>query len=207
MTKNKFNWVKWVSEIQAIAQSGLTYSINEFDKRRYLRLSEIISELAAYCSDNLSDEVEKVFLLETGYPTPKIDVRSFILQEGKVLLVKERSDGLWTLPGGWADINESPSEAVIRETKEETGYNVSVIKLLALWDKLKHDHPPQWPHSYKCFFHCEIVSGKEEENLEIAEQGFFNLNALPPLSTHRVTKKQLSCLYDLVAKPQPTRFD
>jgi ADP-ribose pyrophosphatase YjhB (NUDIX family) len=135
----------------------------------------MIAELAAHCSDNELHEVINIFSLEKGYATPKIDVRAVILKDGKLLLVKERSDSLWTLPGGWADVNESPSEAVIRETREETGYQVSTIKLLALWDKLKHDHPLQWPHAYKCFFHCDIVSGEPSSTLEISDQDFFNL--------------------------------
>ena len=206
MTKN-MKWLQWVSEIQAIAQSGLAYCANEFDKERYIRLEEIITELAAYCSEHQLEDITNMFSLEKGYATPKIDVRSFILKDNQLLLVKERSDGLWTLPGGWADINESPSEAVVRETKEETGYDVSPIKLLALWDKLKHDHPPQWPHAYKCFFYCQIISGKPNKNLEIAEQAFFDLNNLPLLSTHRVTKKQLNRLHELVITPQETQFD
>lgn len=207
MTKSNFNWLKWISEIQAIAQSGLSYSINEFDKQRYQRLREIIAELTAHCSENSLNNVEKLFALEKGYATPKIDVRSYILKDDKLLLVKERADGLWSLPGGWADVNESPSEAVVRETKEETGYDVSAIKLLALWDKLKHEHPPQWPHTYKCFFYCEIRSGEAKENIEISELNFFDLNKLPPLSTDRVTATQLARLHELVMKPQATEFD
>jgi len=157
MVGNQFDWLRWISEIQAISQSGLAYSSNEYDKERYIRLSEIVAELAAHCSNNSCDDIANIFSLEKGYATPKIDVRSFILKEDKLLLVKESSDGLWTLPGGWADVNESPSEAAIRETKEETGYNVSAIKLLALWDKQKHDHPPRWPHVYKCFFSLQNI--------------------------------------------------
>lgn len=207
MSVINFNWLKWVSEIQAIAQSGLTYSHNEFDKERYMRLREIIAELAAHCSGNDMNSIANMFSLEKGYATPKIDVRAFTIRDGQLLLVKERSDGLWTLPGGWADVNESPSEAVIRETLEETGYNVSAKKLLALWDKLKHDHPPQWPHTYKCFFHCEIVSGEAKANTEISELSFFDLNHLPPLSTHRVTQKQILKLFELVMNPTETLFD
>lgn len=95
-------------------------------------------------------------------------------------MVKERADGLWSLPGGWADINESPSQATIREVKEETGFDVVTLKLLALWDKLKHDHPVQWPHTYKCIFHCEIIGGKETENIEVSDIKFFKLAELPP---------------------------
>lgn len=207
MTNDQFNWLKLISEIQAIAQSGLAYSNNEFDKERYKKLNTITAELTAHYSKNPLDDVEYLFSLEKGYATPKIDVRAFILKDDKLLLVKERNDGLWTLPGGWADVNESPSEAVIRETKEETGFNVAAIKLLALWDKLKHGHPPQWPHTYKCFFQCDILSGTATENLEISELAFFDIKNLPPLSTPRVTAKQLIRLYELVVNPQPTQFD
>lgn len=207
MPSHETHWIKWISEIQAIAQNGLTFSNNEFDKERYMKLMGISAEIAAHYSTTSQNRIHKMFAQETGYATPKLDVRAFILKDNKLLLAKERSDGLWTLPGGWADINESPSAAVIRETKEETGYDVSALKLLALWDKLKHDHPPQWPHAYKCFFHCKIISGTPTINIEISELDFFDINNLPPLSTHRVTAKQLVRLYDLVHKPESTQFD
>jgi ADP-ribose pyrophosphatase YjhB (NUDIX family) len=207
MNNESFQWLKWLSEMQALAQSGLTYASNEFDKERYLKLTATVAELAAHCTDKNVDTIKKIFSLQEGYATPKVDVRAYILQKGKVLLVKERSDDLWALPGGWVDVNESPAEAVIREVKEETGYDVSAVKLLALWDKLKHDHPPQWPHTYKCFFYCTIVGGKAQENLEISAVDFFALSHLPPLSTDRVTEKQLQQLYTLIAEDQPTQFD
>ena len=207
MKKDSFNWLSWISEIQAIVQSGLTYTENAFDKERYLRLRAITAEITAHCSGNQAGDIEAIFSLETGYATPKIDVRSFILKDNKILLVRERADGLWTLPGGFADVNETPSTAVIRETKEEAGYVVSVLKLLALWDKFKHEHPPHWPHIFKCFFHCEILSGGAIENIETSEQDFFDINHLPALSTPRVTASQLTRLHDLVLHPQATQFD
>ena len=207
MAENNFRWLQWISELQALAQAGLTYSTNEFDKERYVRLRELAAELAAQCSDHSLNEVKNIFLLEKGYATPKVDVRSFALKDNKLLLVKERSDGFWSLPGGWADVNESPSEAVIRETKEETGYDVSAIKLLALWDKLKHDHPLQWPHAYKCIFYCKIVAGEATANLEISDVEFFDFDNLPPLSTHRVTARQIALLHELVLQDRPTQFD
>ncbi|KTC90850.1 NUDIX hydrolase [Fluoribacter dumoffii] len=207
MSKNDFSWLKYITEIQAIAQNGLTYSTNEFDKERYLRLREIAAECMAYYSDSSLAEIKEIFSIEKGYATPKIDVRAFILQNNKLLLVKERADGLWTLPGGWAETNESAAESVIREAKEETGFDVSVIRLLALWDKQKHEHPLQWPHTYKCFFHCEIMSGEAQENLEIAEIDFFDPAHLPPLSTPRVTSKQITRLYELVYSSDKTLFD
>lgn len=205
------NWLKWISEIQAIAQSGLHYSENKFDIERFKQLRHIAAEMAACCSGGDSHEIEKNFALEAGYATPKIDVRAFILKDNRLLLVKERMDGRWSLPGGWVDVNLSPSEAIIKEVKEEAGYEVSVIRLLALWDKLKHEHPPEWPHAYKCFFLCEILAehatADASPNIEIADQAFVDLNQLPELSTSRVTKNQILRLFKLATNPQPTQFD
>lgn len=207
MIKQDNSWFKLLSELQAIAQNGLTYTENAFDRERYVRLREIAAELIANHSEKSREEIAFIFSNEQGYATPKVDVRAFVLQNEKLLLVKERSDGLWTLPGGWADINQSPSEAAIRETKEESGYDVAVVRLLALWDKQKHDHPLQWPHIYKCFFHCEIIGGEQEENLEIEEIGFFDIKQLPPLSTDRVTQNQILHLHKLVFTTDRTVFD
>lgn len=201
------NIIKWISEVQAIAQNGLTFANNEFDKERYARLRHISFELAANISTYSVNTIENLFCHEMGYATPKLDVRAFILKDNQLLLVKERSDGLWTLPGGFADVNESPAESVVRETLEESGYTVKPIKLLALWDKFKHDHPMQLPHIYKCFFHCEITGGSALENIEIAEIDFFDIAKLPDLSIHRVTQKQILSLYQMVLNPGPTVFD
>lgn len=200
-------WLKLIAEIQAISQSGLTFTENEFDVERYERLTQISAELAASCTDKSVNEINEIFKLEKGYATPKVDVRSFVLKDDKVLLVKERQDGLWTLPGGFADVTETPSQAVIRETKEESGYEVEVIKLLALWDKLRHDHPLHWPHIYKCFFHCKHIGGGAQENIEISEIDFFPMDKIPPLSTPRVTETQLRNLYKMVQAGGPTEFD
>lgn len=197
MDKNK-QCLLWVSEIQALAQSGLAYTTSEFDTERFHRLLEIASEMAANMSQLATDDVHKMFTMQAGYATPKIDIRSFSLENDKILLVRERADNRWTLPGGFADINEPPSQAVIRETKEEAGYDVTPKSLLAFWDILKHNYPLQWPHIYKCVFHCEITGGKPMANLEISEIAFFGVNELPELSTPRITKKQLTTLYELV---------
>lgn len=199
--------LKWISRIQAIAQTGLTYCQDPFDKQRYLELLAIASEMAAVHSTSNAKEIYDFFLKEQGYATPKIDVRAFIIENDKLLLVRERCDNLWSLPGGWADVNESPSEVVIKEVKEEAGYNVSVVRLLALWDKLKHDHPPQWPHAYKCFFQCKIEGGTPQENLEISDIAFFSFDNLPELSIDRVTKNQLIKLREIVINQLPTAYD
>lgn len=199
--------LKWISEIHAISQNGLAYSKNEFDIERYNQLDLVAKEMAAYFSDKNMDDINHFFSLDKGYATPKLDVRAFILKDDKLLLAKERSDNLWTLPGGWVDINESPSESVVREVLEETGFEVKVTRLLALWDKLKHDHPPQWPHTYKIFFLCEIISGEMKENLEISEIKFFSMDRLPDLSSHRVTYKQIKRLHELALHTEITAFD
>lgn len=207
MKASSTTWLKAISDIQAIAQAGLTYSEGPFDQQRYQQLLIIASELASHCTNQTSEQIHSFFSLEKGYQTPKIDVRAVILKDEHILLVKERSDERWALPGGWVDVNESPSESVIREVLEETGYQASALKLLAFWDKQKHDHPPEWPHAYKCFFHCDILSGRPKENLEISAIDFFSFQKLPPLSTPRVTEKQLHRLKELVDNPQETQFD
>lgn len=201
-------WLLWLSELQALAQCGLAYTKSDFDKARFIRTIEMAAEMTAEITQNPPDLVKDMFTLEKSvYATPLVDIRSFVLKEDKLLLVKERSDELWTLPGGFADVNESPSEAVIRETLEESGFLVKPKSLLALWDKLKHDHPLEWPHIYKCIFHCELISGEPQPNIEISEIDFFSMDNLPSLSTPRITQKQLETLYAAVKNSQPTLYD
>ncbi len=200
-------WLNWISEALALTQAGLAYTQSEFDVERYTRLRTMLFELTAEINHCSSESIQAHFELEKGYPTPKVDVRAFVLKQDKVLLVKERADMMWSLPGGWVDINHSPAECAIKETFEETGFHVAVKKLLALWDKQKHDHPPQWPHIHKYFFHCEILSGSPTPNIEISDIDFFELNHLPPLSTPRVTEKQILRLYQLIPHDIPTAFD
>ena len=208
MSLDPKQWLMWISEIQALSQSGLTYTSNEFDQERYTKLTLLSAEMAAAASHNDFDFIHPLFsIVPKTYATPRVDIRSFVLQHDKVLLVRERADGLWTLPGGFADVNESPSEAVIRETLEESGYLVEPCSLLAVWDKLKHAHPLEWPHIYKCIFHCNLISGEPKINLEISDIDFFSMSDIPALSTPRITLDQLHTLYELVANPQLTVFD
>ena len=130
---------------------------------------------------------------EFGYATPKVDVRAFIVEDGKVLLVRENQDnGRWTLPGGWADVNESPAESVVREVEEESGYVVETKGLLAVLDREKQGHVPLFPyHVYKLFFHCSIIGGSPKANFESSECEFFDVEALPELSVSRVLETQI----------------
>ncbi len=207
MDKKPFLWLDWISEASALVQAGLTYTENEFDTERYNRLRAMLAELTAEVVHHPAKEIESLFSFEKGYPTPKLDVRAFVLRNNQLLLARERADNCWSLPGGWVDINHSPAESAIKETLEETGFQVQVVKLLAVWDKQKHDHPPQWPHIHKYFFHCEILSGMPKPNIEISEIDFFPIDKLPPLSTPRVTEKQILRLYELIPHDIPTAFD
>jgi ADP-ribose pyrophosphatase YjhB (NUDIX family) len=196
----RMNTLTLARELEAIAQTGLHFTEDPYDRERYERLRKIAAELLADSSHVSADDVYEWSKAEFGYATPKVDVRAFILSEGKVLLIREDvDDGRWTLPGGWADVNESPSEAVIREVEEESGYVVEPRCLLAVLDREKQGHVPPFPyHVYKMFFHCEITGGSPRPNLESSESDFFTIGSLPELSESRVLASQLRVFYKAV---------
>jgi ADP-ribose pyrophosphatase YjhB (NUDIX family) len=205
-------WLDWVRRLQAIAQSGLAYAEDPYDIERYEQVRRIAAEIAASRSEASVDRVEGLFCKERGYATPKLDIRAVVLDEkGAVLLVKEKEDGLWTLPGGWVDVGESPSEAAQREVKEETGYEVRAERLLALWDRDKHPHPPLPFHVYKLYFECELLGGEPlAASTETEEVGFFPTDALPELSLGRVTPRQIERLFEQATDNErggPAEFD
>ena len=189
----------WVRRLQAIAQSGLTYAKDSYDVERYQQIRRIAAEIASSPSRTTADSVAALFSEESGYATPKLDIRAVVLdEEEKVLLVREREDGLWTLPGGWVDVGESPSESVEREVKEESGYAVRAVRLLALWDRDKHGHPPMPFHVYKLYFLCELSGGSPlAASTETDGVGFFSKDALPELSLGRVLPRQIEKLIHL----------
>lgn len=181
-----------IREIRAIAQTGLHYTRDPFDQQRFERLQEIAAQLYSHFSDASPAEVERFFIPETGYATPKVDLRACIVKDGRVLLVRERSDQLWTLPGGWADQNESPREGITREVKEESGFDVSIENLYAVKDRDRHPYQPKYPHSiFKLFFTGTLTGGQAKPNTEISEIDFFPPDQLPPLSTDRVLKQDI----------------
>jgi ADP-ribose pyrophosphatase YjhB (NUDIX family) len=202
-------WLDWAKQLQAIAQTGLTYAASPYDVERYEQVRHIAAEMVADRSDLPLIRVLDLFTQDTGYATPKVDVRAVIFHNGSILLVRERSDGRWTLPGGWADVGEAPSECVVRETKEETGYVVQVRKLLAVFDRSKHPHEPPFPfHVYKMFFLCEIAAGQATRNAEIDEIGFFTRDVIPPLSLTRITPEQIDRMFAHQQHADwPTDFD
>lgn len=202
------DWLGWARRLQAIAQSGLAYSPNQYDLERYEAVREIASEMMAHGSAGAVAPIRNLFAGQTGYATPKVDVRGVIFRADRILLVLEREDGGWTLPGGWADVNESPAEATQREVREESGYEVRAAKLLAVYDRNRHGHPPIPFHAYKLFFLCESIGGSPAASHETAGVDWFAEDALPPLSTSRVTAAQIHRFFEHFRHPQwPTDFD
>ncbi|MCB9419244.1 MAG: NUDIX hydrolase [Ardenticatenaceae bacterium] len=201
-------WLEWAQNLQAIAQAGLTYTEGAYDRERYKAIQRIAAEILAGHTDASVDKIADLLAQESGYATPKIDVRGVIFQDNAILLVKERADGLWTLPGGWADVNESPSQCVEKEIWEESGYRATAVKLLAVYDRNQHPHPPIPWHTYKLFFLCRLDGGTPIHTLETNGVGFFREDDLPPLSVSRVTTGQIERMFDHYCHPDwPTDFD
>jgi ADP-ribose pyrophosphatase YjhB (NUDIX family) len=201
-------WLEWARALQAIAQNGLAYAENHFDRERYEAVRSIAAEMMAAHSDGEIGYVQDLFSQQVGAATPKVDVRAAVFQDDAILLVRERSDGLWTLPGGWADVNEPPGQAVVREVFEESGYRTSAVKLLAFFDRDLHDHPPYPFHVYKVFFLCELIGGAPTPSEETQAVAFFRQDALPALSLTRVTAQQISRLFEHHRHPDwPADFD
>lgn len=200
----------FLEQVLATAQAGLTYSKDPFDIGRFHALREATASLIASQSELDPRAIADWISLDCGYPTPKLDVRALILDDaGRLLLVQERSDGLWTLPGGWCDIGDSPAGAVVREVVEETGLECRAVQLLALFDKHKHPHPTQLPHAHKAFFLCEVTGGQLlGETDETQGAGYFPIDQLPALSLHRVVESQLQSLHAHVRQGRrETLFD
>ena len=202
------DWLMWARKLQALAQTGLTYAENPYDKERYRQLHNVAAEIFAAHTGQTVASIEQWFAIQPGYATPKVDVRGAVFRDDAILLVKERSDGGWTLPGGWADVGDSPSDAVVREIAEESGYQTRAIKLLAFYDRNRHGHPPYPFHAYKIFFLCELSGGAAATSAETEEVGFFREDALPELSLTRVMPSQIARLFAHYRHPEwPTDFD
>lgn len=201
-------WLEWVRRLQAIAQNGLTYAQDPYDRDRYNALLDIAAEIVASQEPVSAEQVRGIFARETGHATPKIDVRGVVFQDDRVLLVKEIADGRWTVPGGWADIGDSPAGATLREIREESGYEARIVKLMALYDRRRHEHPPHAFHIYKVFFLCEITGGAPTTSNETDGVGFFSVDDLPTLSVGRVTAKQIRRFHEHYINPSlPTDYD
>jgi ADP-ribose pyrophosphatase YjhB (NUDIX family) len=196
-------------ELVALSQTGLAFTRDPYDRERYIRLREIVEELLRTPRPaNPAFDASVLLGNEKGYATPKVDVRGAAFRDGRILMVRERSDGLWTLPGGWCDVNISPSESVVKEIREESGFETRAVKLAALLDRRKHPHPTQFHHVYKLYFLCEITGGQAETSLETDGADFFAEDALPPLSTGRITPGQIQLMFRHERQRDlPTTFD
>jgi ADP-ribose pyrophosphatase YjhB (NUDIX family) len=198
----------WARKVQAIAQNGLAFTQDPFDRERYQQLQDLVTQVLQAQLDVPVQQAAGFWEGERGYATPKVDVRGAVFAADRVLLVRERSDGRWTLPGGWVDVNDAPSEAVAREILEESGYRARPTKLAALVDKNRHPHPPGIHHIYKLLFLCELTGGAAATSQETDAVDFFALGALPPLSTGRILASQIERLYRHHLEPSlPTDFD
>jgi len=202
-------WIGWARELQAIAQTGLHFSESEYDRERYRKILEVSIEIFANASDESPTLIRELFEDQTGYATPKVDVRGVVFRDDKLLLVRERSDGLWTLPGGWADVNDSPSEAVEREIVEESGFYAKAERMLAVFDRAKHGHEPPHPfHVYKLFIRCRLEGGEARTTMETTGVEFIGEKEVPPLSLARTTREQIQFCFDTRKNPDaPCRFD
>ncbi|WP_414659665.1 NUDIX hydrolase N-terminal domain-containing protein [Acinetobacter courvalinii] len=205
--KDSTEWIETLNKITGLAQTGLYYSKDVYDKERYDQIISYVRTLIDLKEIDTQDFIADV-LQDVGYATPKIDVRAIVFKDNKLLLAKETQDGLWSIPGGWADIGYSAAENAEKEVLEETGLEVKATRLLALTDRRKHPHPAMFLHVYKAFFWCELIGGELKPSIETSEVGFFGRNELPPISTARVTETQIHHFFELLqGLPEQTDFD
>ena len=200
-------WLDWAREIYSLSQAGITYSKDKFDIASFKRLQEISAEIIASQSALPLESILQSFSMQSGYATPKVDVRAAIVKEGKILLVQESADSRWSMPGGGGDIGDAPAEMVAREAREESGYTVRVDKLIGLYDANRFE-PLEFYHAYKLIFMCSITGGVPTTSHETLAVDFFAPDKLPPLSEIRTNQKILNEVFAHAADPQrPAYFD
>lgn len=201
-------WLDWARRVAELAQTGLTYGTGPFDRERYAELQRIAAEMMAACSDVPPERILGLLRRDSGYATPKVDVRGVVFRQDRILLVREIEDGLWTLPGGWADAGETPSEAVEKEIREESGYEARAVKLLAVYDRDRHGAPPLPWRVYKLFIRCELTGGAPRGSIETDAVDFFPVDGIPELSEGRVNLSQLERMFEHLRDPDlPTDLD
>jgi ADP-ribose pyrophosphatase YjhB (NUDIX family) len=201
-------WLEWARELQALGQTGLTYSDNDYDTQRYRRLVEIAAEIVHSYTGLPEEPVLRNFLIQPGYATPKVDVRGAVIRDGRILLVQERVDGRWCMPGGWADVGDLPSAMVAREVWEESGFEVVARKVIGVYDANRSGVPIEFYHAYKVIFLCDIVGGEARPSSETMAVGFFEFDDLPPLSSERTNGRHLREVLGHLRDPnRPPAFD
>ncbi len=190
-------WLELIIEIQSLAQNGLAYTNNVYDKERFERLRDISAEMLSMKSDLSLEKVKDLFCNEKGYQTPKLDTRAVIFKDDKILLVKE-NNGTWSLPGGWVDVLESVASNTVKEAKEETGLDVVPKRIIAIQDRNKHNKPIYAYGICKIFVLCEVIGGKFEKNIETIEKNYFSLDELPLLAEAKTNKEQIEMCFKAV---------
>ena len=190
-------WLELIIEIQSLAQSGLAYTNNVYDKERFERLRDISAEMLSMKSDLSLEKVKDLFCNEKGYQTPKLDTRAVIFKDDKILLVKE-NNGTWSLPGGWVDVLESVASNTVKEAKEETGLDVVPKRIIAIQDRNKHNKPIYAYGICKIFVLCEVIGGKFEKSIETIETNYFSLDELPLLAEAKTNKEQIEMCFKAV---------
>lgn len=204
----KEKWLYWATQLQSIAQAGLTFSNDRYDLERYRKIRDLSVEILNEYTGIGYERVKDLFASETGYQTPKVDIRAVVVKDSGILLVKERTDGKWSLPGGWADVNSSVGESAVRECLEEAGAEVIPKRILAVQLANKHNNK-LFPYTiYKIFVECEHIRSDFADNTETDEAGFFSLGSLPELSEIRNTRSQIEMCFNAVSiKPFEALFD
>ncbi len=203
-------WLKIARELHSMSQVGLEHAANGYDTERYTRLREIATEIITKQSTLSEEEVSESFAMQPGYITPKIDVRAAVIREGKILLVKEFNDGHWSLPGGWADVGDTPSQAIIREVREESGFDVVIKSVVGVYDANRVPQEELLPfyHAYKLVFLCSITGGSVQTSHETPDVDFFTPDDLPPLSIYRTNEEHITDAFaQSVNVQQKTVFD
>ncbi len=185
------NWLKWAVELQALSQAGLAYTENKYDRERFERIREIAAEMLVKPSGMPLEAVKDLFCAGRKYPTPQLDCRAAVFRDGRILLVREISDGRWSLPGGWVDVDQTVGSNLVKEVREEAGMTVEVERLIAVEDYRRRNKPQSAFALCKVFALCRLIGGEFRENLETDGCGFFALDDLPPLSVLRNNEEQI----------------
>ena len=186
---------EWAAELQSLAQAGLYYAKDVFDRERFERVRQIAAEMMAERTGLPLGKVTELFCADSGYQTPKVDTRAAVFRDGRILLVQER-DGRWALPGGWCEFNLPPAENAVKEAREEARLDVAVKSLIAVHDSDRHNRPPYPFHIVKLFFLCELLGGAFRENSETLARGFFPREELPPLAAEKCCAEQVLMCFD-----------
>jgi ADP-ribose pyrophosphatase YjhB (NUDIX family) len=197
----KDKWLEWATRLQSIAQAGLTFGENQYDLDRYQQIRNLSVEIMHEYTGVSNEKIRDLFASETGYQTPKVDIRASVFRDNKILMVKEKIDGAWSLPGGWADVNSSVSESAVRECLEEAGAKVRPKRIVAIHVANRHCEFLYPCTIYKVIVECELIESNFVSNTETLEADFFPIDSLPRLSTERNTRSQIELCYEARKHP------